>query len=372
MSDLVAWYKFDGDFTDSSGNNYDLTEISGGLGATTKGISANLTGSGAGAPMESYAEFTQFGDISSTGDIGSTNYRYLKSTNTTFLDTFKYTNAFTLSFWMKTSEGTAQNVTDDLKTMDIFSVGDYSYDSGPNRGEGFKVQLSCENGVGSRTGGADADVNEWYLSINLGGNSEAYADTRKLRNGQSTPGVDGAWDDEGFTSPTAAGEISDGNWHNIVVSYDPARQLSGTIDQPGHGAGQTVLFYIDGVRINTKGAADSHIDNEGTFTGNWNKKTPYNVRRTGSVTANGADVLTIGDKFPLSSGITQNSGNTSTSPYGGQLTDIRIWDRILTDGIEDPSNLNVAETDESASPATGEVGCLWNSGNSDLNGSHSC
>jgi hypothetical protein len=371
-SAMVAWYKFEGDWTDSSGNGYDLTEVAGGTGGSGSAADASSSTTGSnGASLSSYANFNQFADVTNTGDIGTTNYRYLKSTDTNLLDVFKYTNAFTVSFWINTNEPTPTSG-DDLYSMDIFSVGDYSYNlwGTINNGEGFKIQLTNSNQCNDRTGGGDADEDEWYLSINLGADTDAYSDSRKCRDGETTlnDGT-GNWSDEGFASAVFAGEISDGNWHNIVVSYDPNRQQDSTYGNAGYGAGYTILVYIDGVRLNTKGgggSTDSHLDTNGAFTGNWSKKERYHVGYTSTGTAAGNGVLTIGDKYPLSSGIEQNGGLESTSPYGGKIADLRIYNRILTDGIEDPSNLDVDETDTRATTVSGEVACLWNNGNGDI------
>ena len=92
MTDLVAWYKFDGNFNDSSGNDHHLTLVE-----DSTRITANAT-TGDAPHMVSYAEFPD----SPASIPASGSYSYLKAPAAVG-PTFDHdsTDGFTLSMWMK-------------------------------------------------------------------------------------------------------------------------------------------------------------------------------------------------------------------------------------------------------------------------------
>ena len=196
-------------------------------------------------------------------------------------------------------------------------------------------------------------------------------DTRRLYQG-NVPG----WQDSGFSNTVQAGNINDGNWHHVVVTYDPDRYCSSTWDVDGYGAGYALLVYIDSVRINgkgtTTGSGSKHLDYANATT--WRDQQRYHVGADASNNSYKSNTLTIGDIHPATDGFGAD-GFESTFPFAGELADFRIYNKALYDGLEilpydtnaqtvknnDSSNVAVPAGDGSA------ISCLYNSGNGDLN-----
>jgi hypothetical protein len=363
---IVAWYRFNGDYADSSGNSYDLTNTQDGYGVGTMDVNQTDTSNvGERASINTYLSSAQY-----THD--SSSYAYLSTNNTSLTDTFNYNtvSGATVSMWVKVVD-TAPTVNGlEYELMDIFSVGDHSLTDGSyNLGEGFRIQLMSKYGPRESMGDANG---EYYVSVCLGAPGSVYMDTRKADTGTK-------WSDNNFPNVIAAGEISDGEWHNVVVSYDPRRQLSSTYNTTGYGASNTICLYIDGIRINNKGSSTSSLDYGGAYDAGWGETHAYDVGRTSG--GDGVGVLTIGDSLKLAAGTQSVQYNY---PFAGYVTDIRVYNRSLVDDIEDTTDYTVTDTavasgwntnyttwdHKNEALSASEISCLYNSGSGDLHAPH--
>ena len=276
--------------------------------------------------------------------------------------------------WVKVIDDAPTSDGNPYELMDLLSVGDFSLtDGSANLGEGFRIQLMSKYGPRESM---DATLGEYYVSVCLGDADAVYMDTRKA------PTSGPKWQDNNFPNVVAAGEISDGEWHNVVVSYDPRRQASSTYDDPGYGAGHTINLYIDGIRVNNKGNSTSSLDYGGSFNAGWDDKHAYYVDKTS--TGDGVGVFTIGDSLDLSSGTATLQYHY---PFRGHITDVRVYDRALDDGIMDALDVTDYTTSDTAaasgwntnyttwdhknqSLSASEISCLYNSGSGDIQVTH--
>ena len=264
------------------------------------------------------------------------NYAYLMSVDQSYISTFDYTNEFTISVWFKTDQQAATSAIDEPKTMDLISIGDWSTD------QGFSLQLTSRH---SHDGdGADAD-GSFYVAVNLGTVGELY-----LNNHKGTA-------------------VNDNQWHNFVVTYNPSRKntVTGKV-----GISQTVLMYVDGVRLNHKGEQSPSIGYDGTFNNSVTNQIP-----SMSAGSSSSNIFTVGDRRYQTAGGGVGA-DEMVYPFAGQISDIRVWNRALTDGLEALSALSATDTygqtqirpnplSASGTYASGEIGCLWNNGYGDYN-----